>query len=257
MNSLARLVVAVIASLALLPSSAAAQKLEGQFAVEWIPTSDTPPLTAISISKGQSILTARMLPTRLLLTNADVLDRKGRLILPKDSELAFAKGPYFMACVIDARKIKRAQRRKFVANSFNTCLVDLDRDGKFDHRSEYASRYWSLGAVGKILDAGDVVPTSYREEDRELSKDYFTLRLVLLGGAKSAQNLVVGICFGDDPVLSDCLTERPYTSVASFPAHLEVMGARLAIRGRQNGRAEIVVEQPISRDPISIQAKWF
>lgn len=256
MKNLARSAIMVIACLTLLPSSAAAQKLQGKFAVEWIPASDTPSSTALFVGKGQSILTARMLPTRLLITDADVLDQRGRLILPKNAELAFAKAPYFMACVIDPRMIKRAQGRKFVTENLNTCLVDMDRDGKFDRRVGYSSRYWSMGASGKMMDAGDIIPTSYREESPESSKDYFTLRLVLLGGATSSKNAIVGICFRDEPALSDCLTERPEVDVTNFPAYLDVMGARLAIRGRENGKAEIVVERPISRDPFSMRAKW-
>jgi hypothetical protein len=236
-------------------SPAPARADADEFAVEWIPAPEASSDTPVRIHDNHAVFGSRLLPRRLLITDADVIDGKGRLILPKDSELGFAEAPYPMACVINPNKIKRDQHRSFVANSVNTCLIDRDGDGRFEAWSRYESRYYSIGASGKVLMIQPVTPTPYREADPGTSKDYFTVYLRFEGWA-SSRKLSFSLCLNADAAYP-CFTEIPALDVARLPASLDMMGKHMRVVAATHDDIDVILEKQRDPAPIRTSALWY
>lgn len=140
-----------------------------------------------------------------------------------------------------------ARRQKLVGAS-QFCLIDYERDGKFD----------GMFAVGNISKGGGmptiqgqypqkakpIEPVAYsRLDPSQIATRYFVgIRNAGKAAIYDRQNFQ--ICYGGESA-TDCLSDWSYTSASTFPATIELLGARITVLSREEGKVRVRVDNTI------------
>ncbi|WP_295323311.1 hypothetical protein [uncultured Sphingopyxis sp.] len=151
-----------------------------------------------------------------------------------------------------------ARRQKLIGAS-QYCLVDYDRDGKFD--GMFAVANISKGGGMPTIQgqypkkAKAIVPVAYsRLDPAELATHYFVgIRNAGKAALYDRQNFQ--ICYGSESA-TDCLTDWDYTSASVFPASIELLGAKLTALSREDGKVRVRIDATMPSQPFGIISSY-
>ena len=147
-----------------------------------------------------------------------------------------------------------ARRQKLIGAS-QYCLIDYDRDGKFD--GMFAVANISKGGGMPTVQgqyprkAKPIEPVAYsRLNPNEIATRYFVgIRNAGKAALYDRQNFQ--ICYGSESA-TDCLTDGSYTSASVFPAPVELLGAKMTILSREEGKVRVRVDRMMPPQPFGI-----
>lgn len=246
----------LFALMAVTASSVARTQQPTSFAVTWIIEPGEVSGERKLVRASEPVLEVRLLPERLFTVASDVVDERGKIVISKDAEIAHASSSYDLGCVINAKRAKQRAQVNLTSNTRNTCLVDTDRDGLYDHQSLYVSTYYALGANGKVRLFSKVTPTAFQETEPAKSQDSPFLQLRFDGFA--GNNVRFSVCPQQQAVRpKSCLEGSVSRRVESLPLIVDVLGASFTIHRRTDDSIEVSVEKSFDRRALIIDAKRF
>lgn len=223
----------------------------GWFEVVWQVEPTAPATSAITVERDSIIAQTRLLPTKLLVPEADVYDERGDLLLPKGAELALAYADGIVGCVINGWSVNRRTGIRFGAMNRNTCLMDSDKDGRFDHQFTYSAVLLTLGATGTMRSISPIAPVAFREVSANLSQDSPNLYLIATDSFNSAV-----LCPGWNPKPSPrgfCLKGSIGISRKQLPFSFTVLGARFTLESVAQNVAHFTQESGFAAQPLRIK----
>jgi hypothetical protein len=223
-----------------------------RFEVVWAVEASSAQKSELIVPNNGVVARTRLLPIKLFVNEADIHDANGRLLLPRDAELAFAEADHIVGCVINPIVVSQRTGRTFQALNINTCLMDKDGDGRFDHQFAYNALLLTLGAVGKMRRVSAIPPATYREVRPELVRDSWNLPLV---AAHRGGLTILKLCPGRNPtptVNGWCLSGEIALRHDRLPATFEALGARFTLHAAANGEARISQQSGFAAQPLRI-----
>lgn len=137
----------VLAGLLLLPSTANAAE---RFNLVWMIEPIAPALVDKTVKPGDIIAEAQLMPIRLLAIDEDAVAADGKVAALSGSQFTVLQANLRSACTFTYRPTSGLRRFMFNDQRF-TCLVDEDRDGRFESAFVVMS-----GQIGVPLSQGSI-----------------------------------------------------------------------------------------------------
>ena len=197
--------------------------------------------TELALKRNGEVTSARVLPGRVVMLDADVTAGGQVTILRKGDILALfriTQGQIFCAT-------RAANPKDFVAKI--PCLFDSDGDGKFDSTMRVgivqgAGMYRSAVIVRD--DPKAVTPVTATPVDAADYPLFTPVRIVFTGGGSDNASFVVML--GDRTTINGTQVRGK----GSFPFDVEVLGARLTILGYEKGVTRLRITRPVPGQPF-------
>ena len=232
-----------------IPVASWAQSDDRSYEVGWQAAPDQPFNTDPQwVRPHTTIAVAKMLPIELFATGENILSDRSTILLPEGTELIGLTSNILAACSIGNSKDKNP----LFINS-DICLVDTNKDGKFDG---YFKRPWIFSGHGKIpKDLKPIASGKYiRRDIRSMSRPP---RLFVQYGwfASLANELVFEICFRENERADiNCrFDEKHPMARAGIPTTFELLGARFRVEAKNDDRVQVRMETPFRSPPIFIR----
>lgn len=236
----------VAATLGLLAFSFPAIAAKQHISTMWMVEEATAHSDPFDLASRDYVLKHRLLPTGLAqLVNGSSSPGLGEMVAGKQLvELQSGTTPIYCDPVIRPKKlVGHAQH----------CLVDADRDGRFEGFFTTSSVTKGIltiqGALPKRFTS--VEPIAYRQiEPRTFDQDLF-LGVQYRGDANLVGNHIFEIRYGsaDD---QGSLTKRILHKKSNVPGSTDVLGARFTILEAGGGRIRTRIDQPIPSQPFAV-----
>ncbi len=235
-------------------SSSAPPLLDDRFEVLWQIEPSAPRPSEFDAPLGSVIASTRILPAKLIINDDDVYDGEKTLLIPKGSELAFAESRGVAACVINPWLVNKRTRQTFNAMRVNICLLDVDKDGQFEHSFLYKAPLLSLGATGRMRKISPISPVSYRHLSPTLSQDAPSMAAVLTNAA------TVLACPSWNPSPDGtgfCLDGAIRIPRKQLPFTFSMFGAAFTVHSVEKKNARVTQEAGFAAHPVRMKATFY
>jgi hypothetical protein len=195
-----------------------------------------------------SIASARLVPGRLYALDDAVLDAKGATILPAGTELIAPASSLTLGCTMSPSGLHMLNPRFF-------CLIDSDRDGRFD-------QLFNANTPMKILFTGSgqipekrtaITPVHFADRDPMTAK--FQPRIYVQYGwfASFVGELVFQTCLRANERGPACLTQDAIVKSKTLPGEFESLGARFRVEAKEENRVQVRMLAPFAARPFILQ----
>ncbi len=211
------------------------------------PTTESP--AERLIASGEWVLQQPLLPEGLFRLEGPAVVVGGTALLQSGAQLIEIRAEgATVACDAVARRQKLIGASQF-------CLVDYDKDGRFDGMFPVAniSKGGGLPTVQGAYPkkAKSIEPVSYsRTDPAQIEARYFVgIRNAGKATLYDWQNFQV--CYGSESA-TDCLSAYNRTSASAFPQSLNVLGSRVTVLAREDGKVRVRVDSTMPTQPFGI-----
>ena len=250
MKSLAlRLVVLAAAVMAPQQRGDAAGSHRIAFATVWTVAPGQTWSEARTIARHSAVVEARLLPRRLVAPAADVRDRQGQLLAPREAQLIALQSRVGIYCLAEPGTHMSAFR-----NRAFPCFVDQDGDGRveswFNARSLRSDMLLLLGTLPE--QRAEVAPTAIAEAAPADLRSGPSISLDFEGLMSLSHNLrfFTRVGQGGDRTVFG----PPYdVSAGALPAKLDILGASFNLIAVTDGQVRLEMIRPFDGRAIVFQ----
>jgi len=203
------------------------------------------------VDPGGVVTSARLIPRKLYIL-PDGVTTGGATILPPGTELVAPVATDTIGCTVRSRRegVAKQFERGFI------CLIDSDRDGRFDRyfygRSTSPDFFIGFGKKPKTMMA--IEPARFEAREGSLVSDGPRVYLQYFYFASVANELE----------FQTCLVEKPYRSVGCFgngwirvnraklPYDFEALGGRFRVEAKEESRVQVTILSPFAAQPFIV-----
>lgn len=150
-------------------------------------------------------------------------------------------------------------RRQKLIGASQHCLVDYEKDGRFDgiFAVDNISKGGGLPTVQGVYPkkAKAITPVSYSRIDPADIKTRYFVGIRNAGKATLYDWQNFRLCYGSEAA-TDCLTSYHRTSASVFPATLSFLGASVTVLAREEGKVKVRVDSTMPSQPFGIVSTY-
>jgi len=234
-----------------IPAHASAPALEGKESYVAIWVIDPQPIDSGTrmLHPHDVIASARLLPTRVVAAQADVISADGTLLVPAGTLMMVLTSVTRVACTFSFPPLG-STTKTFV------CLTDANGDGKFE-----SSFQLGIGKIGVPQSYGmiprkqtPVQPVAYEQRSIGDEDVYPRLHIKYSHRDQITGIAYVGVCTGNSPRKSEPCFDG-YTGVKDqkVPMTFEILGCKIEVLSKQDAVIAVRVLSPMVARPFTAQ----
>jgi hypothetical protein len=219
----------------------------------WLVVPDRPKVQSVWIGPNRAITSARLEPPRLFENVADVKSADGRLLVPAGMALIGLVSATQAACAAEPRGDRGLAAAWWLGSNRFICLVDRDRDGRFDHRFSLRTGPANIpvGSGRFPEEMEPIEPTAYVERSPATFANAPRIYVSYGHFASFVNTLIFKLCFSERRGL--CLAPDTRTKREPLPQAFEMLGARFEVSAKEGDRLQITQTSDIVRQPLFIR----
>ena len=242
----ARMIASMIAlAVALALSGAAEAAAPPNLSAEWVALpSDTPQRTVV-LNEGKSQPFVEIVPRTAFRISGDVLDAKGKLLIPKGTILTGTRERADTRCEVKRRK----GNKKFV------CVIDGNGDGQFESASTLwlFSELFISGGPASSKSEPLASPAAMIELNPRTEAEHFTIDLFFYNRAELVGRNDVEICivrgdiksiWGSATDLRICLRRQFNLKDNAYPFSAHMYGGSVRFVSREKNWINVEIDSP-------------
>jgi hypothetical protein len=228
-------------SLILLLSSTSATAADRTLTTMWMIGESLLPAEAREVKRGEFVVKHRLLPMGLaeLAGSAEGMETGKQLV-----EIQSGDALVFCDPIIRSQKL---------VGHAQPCLVDADRDGRFEglfHTTSVTKGMLTIqGKRPKTAKA--IPPLAYRRLDPGAFAEKLFVGAQYRGSANLVGNHVFEVNYGSDEKMGS-LSQRFTRKGDALPAQVDWMGGRFTLLGATAGGVRVRVEKPLPSQPFGV-----
>jgi hypothetical protein len=212
------------------------------------------------VDEFHSFVTVEMVPLEHWRAVRPVLDAAGKEIVPAGTSLIGLVGDVKGACTNNPQGPVRHTLLVNVIQASNVCLIDTDKDGRFDQYFAWAGR--SIGSIPIPKLRNTLTPASLEAADPRAFPDKLPLYLQYDYFASFVDNLSFGLCLSKDVGRSATMSGAGYyvgcvgrefsVHRSRLPEAFEALGGKFMVKQKDGKRLLIEQVSPIVPQPVLI-----
>lgn len=199
------------------------------------------------IRPAERALTLALTPPALFRTAQDVRDAQGEVLAPAGTQFVGLLSAARIACTIHQMERRGVEQALFLGSLKRICLIDADRDGRFERRflrSTNGQAFFLLR--GRLSDRQQPIePVALIEEDVGSLRGAPTIQVKLDRGSEADQRVILTMEVGGDGH-GFALGPRLVRRAPSLPATFDLYGGRIEVAPQPDGTFRVRTLAPFS-----------
>lgn len=208
----------------------------------------------IQIKSGDVFMRQRLLPTKAARLSANMLDKAGKILIAKDTEMfALDAGMVSVFCEAGAQDPSGMKSILVAGGYAHDCGIDRDGDGRFESHFKARGAVKGLPSLsGKLPKQPNVIaPVGYEAiEPSAMAAQYF-VGIEYEGKPLLYNRRNFRISFGNADKQAS-LSDWSFINADSYPKSLNQLGGQFTVLSESNGALTVRIDQNIPRQPFGI-----
>lgn len=215
---------------------------DAQYRMVWNVREQGSSIETTDAAEGAEIARIKLTPPGLFRADRNIVDEKGDKLITVGTQLVLLQSQEVIACTIGPVRKGGAERALFFGSLKRVCLVDTDRDGKFDSRFTQATNgpafFLLRGRLsGRIQ---PIAPVALVQLDPDLIEGGPRISIRLEKGSRVDRYVALEADVGNDrhpfPIALNIKADT-----AALPKTFPLYGGEIQISGVKNGAFKVAV----------------
>lgn len=207
-----------------------------------------------TVTDGSHVLKQRLLPIALATLSSDVaMIRGSKLVLNAGAQLLLApttEGRVF--CALETMRMSKSGALLENTGSTTLCLLDKDKNGRFDAAFEVVSSPTGIVMQGVVPKQPIIVDATYDIRPREELKGEYWVGIRYEQYFNIYGNRMLMTDFGGRGMKQSLTTFDKFKSNGVFPRDLSVLGARFTILSAEEKGVRVKLKAPMPAQPFGV-----